>query len=72
MDVSPAEATNTNVGGQARPTRHDSENKVEDNQVGERLEKIQETTRREKLTPETQALKTQPINRSKTDYALEE
>ena len=41
MGVTPAEATNTNVGGQARPTRHDSENKVEDNQVGERLEKIQ-------------------------------
>ena len=53
MGVTPAEATNTNVGGQARPTRHDSENKVEDNQVGERLEKIQKSTSSEKLGSET-------------------
>ena len=66
MGVTPAEATN-NKCGRAGPalTQTIVRTIIEDNEVGEEkeLEKIQETTRREELTTETQALKPKTINR---------
>ena len=95
MDVSPAEATNTNVGGQGppmqtcdweqslgtiivgeqSPPRVRTMNKQnEDNEEEEKrsLEKIQQSAGCEKLRSQTKALKTQAINRGKTDNALDE
>ena len=41
MDGSPAEATNYNVGGQARPDANNSEDMIEDNSRRGESEKIQ-------------------------------